>query len=307
MTTIAKCTHCESTFKVKDHLVGKAVRCPRCGDAFRVQAQAGIATTPRKHARAASTTTPAVTTEAEPLAVSAPVEEDFYHNADDDPNAKYEGNVATARLRKKKRHVTFLISCGAIAALVLIGGTVAALQYVYDKAEMPLELAEPQSFDVEKLSGNWRPYGDTKLGYALSLPGEPQITQSPNDEDIRVVFRDPQFGNMIFEMQSDANPEWNDYFASIDSDEILRGVPAANFMKRSSSSIHWVGSTAVHQYVLTSKDTRLTKNVAVVQKFFADGKTVTVIWAGKRSQLRSTEVSYFFASVEVMGKRYLTR
>lgn len=308
MTTIAKCTHCDSAFKVKDHLVGKAIRCPRCGEAFRVELKAKPPQVKQKPAARVKAAEPNVAA-ADPLSSEAPLppsSADGFFDAPEDGDAIYSAKVVSARDRKRRRQVTFMVASGSLVAILLIVGTVVAFQYVYDHAEMPLELADMRTVDVEKLEGDWRPYSDTHWAYTVRMPGDPEITTDSKEEVRALLLRDPKFGTMKVEIRKESHPEWNEYFATLDRAEIFQAVPAANVMKISSNVTYQTGLVSVHRYVLVSKDSRLTKNVAVVHKFSVDGKTITALWAGKREMLRSPEVLYFFSSLEISGDPYIT-
>ncbi len=311
MTTIAKCTNCDSAFKVKDHLVGKAVRCPRCGEAFRVEANRGKSISSSKLSSAGSKSARPITqsTSVDPVAsetlAAAPTAEGFFDTAED-PDAIYGAHVVSAQKRKRQRQLVLLLASGGLAGVLLLVGAIVAFQYVYDNADIPLELADPKSINVEELAGNWRPYGDTHWGYSLRMPGEAEVG-TDKDEQIRALsLSEGRFGLMKFEIRKESHPEWNEYFAKLERDEIFQGVPAANVMKISSDVTYRTDSIAVHRYILVSKDTRLTKNVAVVHKFSVEGRTITAMWSGKREMLRSPEVLYFFSSIEVSGNRYIT-
>ena len=308
MTTIAKCTHCESAFKVKDHLIGKAVRCPSCGEAFRVELKAKPPQAKQKPTTRVKSTESNVAS-SNPLSsdTASPVSSaDGFFDTYDDGDAAYSAKVVSARDQKRRRQLTAMIASGSLAAILLIVGTVVAFQYVYDHAEMPLELADPRTVDVEKLEGDWRPSSDTHWAYTVRMPGQPEITTDSKQEVRSLTLRDPQLGTMKVEIRKESHPEWNEYFATLDRAEIFQGVPAANVMKISSNVTYQTGVVAVHRYMLVSKDGRLTKNVAVVHKFSVDGKTITALWAGKREKLRSPEVLYFFSSLEISGDPYIT-
>ncbi|QDU75641.1 hypothetical protein Pan97_26750 [Bremerella volcania] len=312
MTTIAKCTNCDSAFKVKDHLVGKAVRCPRCGEAFRVESNGSSSKKASKSRPTAGSKTVQAETKdnsVDPVsseASPAPSSSEGFFDTHEDVDAIYAANVVSAKHRKRRRQLTLLIASGSLAAILIIVGTVVAFQYVYDNADIPLELADPQSVDIAELDGSWRPYSDTHWGYSARMPGEPQVTTEDGDQVRSLTLRDPQFGTMKVELRKESHPEWNEFFAKVDRDEIFRSVPAGNVMKISSEITYRTDSTAVHRYILVSKESRLTKNVVVVHKFSVGGKTITVMWAGKREMLRSPEVLYFFSSVEISGDRYIT-
>ncbi|WDI41910.1 MJ0042-type zinc finger domain-containing protein [Bremerella sp. P1] len=311
MTTIAKCTNCDSAFKVKDHLVGKAVRCPRCGEAFRVE------TSGRATKSTAKTTSVAEKNLAErkkqepsvdPLLVEPSTElasSEGFFDTHEDVDAIYAATVVSAKQKKRQRQLIFMIASSSVAAILLIVGTVVAFQYVYDNADIPLELNIPVNIDVSKLEGNWRPSSDPQWGYTVRMPGEPEI--STDDDKVRTLkLRDPQFGTMTLELRKEAHPEWNEFLAKVDRDEVFQGVPAANVMKISSEVTYHTDSVAVHRYILVSKDSRLTKNVAVVHKFSVEGTTITAMWSGKRDRIRSPEVLYFFSSLEILGDKYIT-
>jgi len=312
VTTIAKCTHCDSAFKIKDHLVGKAVRCPRCGEAFRVESKAVLppkSSKPASKAPSQAAVAVAKSSGVDPLAsaaTSAPSSSEGFFDAHEDVDAIYAANVVSAKYQKRRRQLTVLIASGSLAAIMLIVGTVVAFQYAYDNAAIPLELADPRSVDVEKLDGTWRPHADTHWGYAVRMPGEPEVSGGDDRQPRLLSLRDQQLGTMKFEIRKEAHPEWSEFFAKVDRDEIFQGVPAGNIMKISSETSYQTDSITVHRYILVSKESRLTKNVAVVHKFSVDGKTVTVLWSGPRKMLRSPEVLYFFSSAEISGVRYIT-
>jgi len=229
-----------------------------------------------------------------------------FFDTHEDTEAIYAANVVSAKKRKQQQRLVFMIGSGSLAAVVLIAGTIVAFQYAYEKASVPLQLADPRTINAGELKGNWRPYSDTHWGYTVRMPGEPVVNTKGDDEVRSLMLRDPQFGTMKLEIRKESHPEWNEYFANLDRDEIYQDVPAANVMKISSEVTYRTDSVAVHRYILVSKDSRLTKNVAVVHKFSTDGRTVTAMWSGKRSMIRSTEVLYFFSSLEIMGDRYIT-
>lgn len=268
-----------------------------------VAAPAKSAKASRQVVRSAATAE-AITPESDPL--SSPTSSEGFFDTHEDVDAAYTANVVSAQHQKRRRQRAVLIASGSLAAIMLIVGTVVAFQYAYDNAAIPLELANPQSVDVEKLNGEWRPYGDTRWGYSLRMPGEPTISGEGEQQPRSLSLNDPEFGTMKFEMRQEAHPEWNEFFAKVDRDEIFKGVPAGNIMKISSEVTYQTDSTTVHRYILVSKESRLTKNVAVVHKFSVDGKTITVLWSGPRKMLRSPEVLYFFSSVEISGDRYIT-
>lgn len=308
MTTIAKCANCDSAFKVKDHLVGKAVRCPRCGEAFRVEASERSSST-AVYSTAVAAADPSFESKvAEPVIGGVPSSSngEGFFDTHDDVDAIYTANVATAKQRKRRRQLTVLIASGSLAAILLVVGTVVAFQYAYDNTAVPLELANPRSIDTAKLDGSWRPFSDTHWGYTLRMPGEPEIRTTDQDQVRALTLRDRQFGMMKVEFRKESHPEWSDYFAKLNRDEILQGVPASNVMKISSETTYRTETVSIHRYILVSKDSRLTKNVAVVHKFSVDEKTITAIWAGQREMLRLPEVLYFFSSIEVSGDRYIT-
>ncbi|MBA2115286.1 hypothetical protein [Bremerella alba] len=312
MTAIARCTNCDSAFKVKGHLVGKAIRCPNCGEAFRVESSGGAPTASSKSSSATggklgsghshapnvdgfSSQTPAV-----------PNTSEGFFDTHEDVDATYAAHVVVAKHRKRQQQLIFLISCGSLAAIVLIVGTVVAFQYAYDNTAVPLQLADPRSVDTTELDGSWRPYSDTQWGYSVRMPGDPEIDTKNEDKIRSLSIRDQQFGTMRIELRKESHTEWNDYFAKLERAEIFLGVPAGNLMKISSEVTYRNDSTAVHRYILVSKDSRYSKNVAVVHKFFVEGTTITAMWSGKREMLRSPEVLYFFSSIEISGNRYLT-
>ncbi|GAA4421347.1 MJ0042-type zinc finger domain-containing protein [Bremerella cremea] len=300
MTTIAKCTHCETTFKVKDHLVGKAVRCPRCQQAFRIRMTPVVTS---RHKKPATDTSATV---AEPEPASPPPDDDFF-GSPEDPDTLYDQTVAHAQLRKRKRHWATVIAIGSIASLVLICGTVAALQFAYQEIDLSNELADLESVDVESLRGNWRPVSDPHWGYLIRMPGDPDLQESTSGDTVTLVLPDRELGRMRLEVRKEANDAWNNYFARLEREEILAGVPGANVMEIRSSQVNWSGKVAVYRYFLTPKDRRVSTNVTVVQKFSTEGKTITVQWSGPRQQLGSPEVFYYFNSVEFMGKKYIGR
>lgn len=306
MTAIAKCTNCDSAFKVKDHLVGKAVRCPRCGEAFRV---GSVGTRPKA---LKSVGNESLEGDLEDSSASSPKPSAFASTAEsffdtqDDVDAAYAANVTSARQRKQRRQLTILMASGSLAAILLVVGTVVAFQFAYDENAIPLELGDPRLVDTEKLNGSWRPFSDTHWGYTVRMPADPQIKTDVEDQVRTLLLRDPQFGTMKVELRKESHPEWNEYFGKVDRDEIFRDVPAGNVMKISSDVTYRTDSVAIHRYILVSKDSRLTKDVAVVHKFSAKDKTITAMWSGKREMLRSPEVLYFFSSLEISGDRYIT-
>lgn len=309
MTTIAKCKSCDSAFKVKDHLVGKAIRCPRCGEAFRIESAGGVSPKSLPAAGNETAGSEAKAPTVGPLSSEAPTGQsssEGFFDTHEDVDATYAANVVSAKHRKRRRHLTFLIAGGSLAAIMLIVGTVVAFQYAYDNAAVPLELADPRSVDTAKLDGSWRPYSDTVWAYALRMPGEPEISTDDADQVRSLTLSHQEFGTMKFELRKESHPEWNEYLAKLDRDEIFQGVPSANVLKVSSEITYRNDSVAVYRYILVSKDRRLTKNVAVVHKFSLDGKTITAMWSGKREMLRSPEVLYFFSSIEISGERYIT-
>ncbi|WP_158261386.1 MULTISPECIES: MJ0042-type zinc finger domain-containing protein [Pirellulaceae] len=312
MTAIAKCTNCDSAFKVKDHLVGKAVRCPRCGEPFRVASGGSRTTIAPKVSESAGNKTlegeagDSSVNSSSPDTLSAESSADAFFDTHEDVDALYAANVTSARQRKQRRQMTVLIGSGCVAAILLIVGTVIAFQYAYDKNAIPLELADPRVVDTENLNGTWRPYSDTHWGYTVRMPGDPRIQTEDEDQIRTLTLKDQEFGTLRVEFRKESHPEWNEFFAKVERDEIFQGVPAGNVMKISSDVTYRTDSVAVHRYILVSKDSRLTKDVAVVCKFSAKGKTITAMWSGKREMLRSPEVLYFFSSLEISGDRYIT-
>lgn len=309
MTAIAKCTNCDSVFKVKDHLVGKAVRCPRCGEAFRIASGGSRSATGPKCSLGKDSfkgnTDDGTTPSSVQASENAPSVEVFF-DTQDDVDATYAANVMSAQQRKQRRQVTVMIACGSLAAILLVVGTVVAFQYAYDENAIPLELGDPRLVAVESLSGSWRPFSDTHWGFTVRMPGEPEMKTKGENQVRTLTLEDSQFGTMFVELRKESHPEWNDYFAKLERAEIFQGVPAGNVMKISSDVTYRTDSVAVHRYILVSKDRRVTKNVAVVHKFSAKGKTVTAMWSGNREMLGSPEVRYFFSSLEMSGDRYIT-
>lgn len=304
MTTIARCTHCDATFKVKDHLVGKAVRCPRCNQAFRIQEKqsAAVSFSCKSDLSEPETAEP-------PPGQSTPTaaaDDDFF-STKEDPNAVYQSNVALARDRKMKRQLIIMISVGVIAALILIGGTVVAVNYAYQNTELDWELAELNDIDVATLQGDWRPVIDSRLQYQVNMPGKPEVATAEDGNVVTVEYTDPELGQFFFEIRKETHDEWNETFAKLDRKEIFSNVQGGNLMQIRSEATNWVDSIAAHRYFLTSQDVRITKTVTVVQKFSVDGKTITALWSGKRSRLRSPEVYHFFTSIEINRKRYILR
>jgi hypothetical protein len=117
---VVRCVHCESPLKLKDEsFLGRKVRCPSCGESFRIPERRAPASSGAKQARK------------RPARPQPPPEDDFSFDLGDDygedfdsappPTRKPSGKGKKKKKKKRKSTGPGLGRIGLIAAVILLG------------------------------------------------------------------------------------------------------------------------------------------------------------------------------------------
>jgi len=294
MVAITSCDHCSTTLRVKDHLIGKAIRCPVCSKPFRVR----VGTT--SVISEASDSSPMVfegEAGEETVSPTRKLEDDREFFAQPE-NPEIEQQVLVKS--KKRKSTRNFLSMGFIILLAMTAlgwGVYEALKNAAEKApEIVLDLQGGAELRKQNFT-TWTEVAGPFRGFHCRMPAKPEETVDNENLVYSAKLAHDQYGTFEFLVQQGDHPEWNGVFSNIDRDLICDGVPNGNVLSVAYHSRIQNGDTTIHRYVLSSKDLRVSNQKVVVQKFCFDGWVVTSLWIGKNGVERGPEVSYYFHSI----------
>lgn len=293
MTAIAQCDHCRSTFQVKDHLVGKGVRCPVCEQTFRVRPTAAVGGAVKLKAGKGGH---------EPEAELPKIPKIRRHDDDDqffsnpvDANKVYAETSASFRERKKFERKLIMGGVAVLFLAIVAGGVLIAYRYAAQSDSLSMADFEFPKITRDEVEGSWLEQTSESLGLRFEAPGEINLQFDPETEVTKLESHDKKLGTFRVYHVPEANPYWNKWVPTIKEKDAERFIPEETFLNSRTHRSTSVGPVKVHRYRFAGKEgPTASQRVALIRMFSVDDQSYVVLWVGPGSRSESREVRYFF-------------
>lgn len=294
MTAIAQCDHCRATFQVKDHLVGKGVRCPVCAETFRVRPTAAVGGAVKLKSGQGNDE-PDVEIPKIPKKKRRRDGDDQFFSNPVDPNRVYAETSAAFRERKKVERKLIMGGMAVLFLAIVAGGVLVAYRYASQSDSLGIAEFEFPKITRDEVEGSWLEQTSDSLGLRFEAPGEINLLYDPENEITKLESHDKKLGTFRVFHVPEANPNWNKWVPTIKEKDAERFIPEETYLKSRTYRATTVGPVKVHRYRFAGKEgPTASQRVALIRMFSADDQTYVVLWVGPGSRSESREVRYFF-------------
>jgi len=293
VTAIAQCDHCRATFQVKDHLVGKGVRCPVCAQTFRVRPTAAVggAVTFKsgKGTHEAEVELPKI-----PKTRRRDDDDQFFSNSVD-ANQVYAETSAAFRERKRFERKLIMGGVAVLFLAIVAGGVLVAYRYASQSNSLVIAEFEFPKITRHEVDGSWLEQTSDSLGLRFEAPGEINVQYDPETRITKIESQDKKLGIFRVYHVPEAHPFWNKWVPTIKEKDAERFIPEETYLNSRTYRATSVGPVKVHRYRFAGKEgPTASQRVALIRMFSVDDQTYVVLWVGPGSRSESREVRYFF-------------